>query len=467
MQYDLVIIGGGSAGLTAVDFALELGLKTAIVESNRIGGDCTWTGCIPSKALLSAARAAQTMRTASKYGLNPNEPEVQLEKVMDRVRDVIQDIYNEESPEVLRARGLDVFLGRAAFKDSQTIMMDGEKPIRSKKYIIATGALPRVPSLEGLRAAEYYTYENIWSLDKLPEQLLILGAGTVGVELGQAFQRLGSQVTIIEKEDQILPQLDSRSAMALQLLLEEEGMKLFTGAAINKVLTSPEGIHLEGENCHYGGDVLLVSAGRKPNVSGLDLDNAGVWFSEAGIPVNDRMQTNQAHIYAAGDVTGGPQFTHLAGWQGFAAVRNAFLPGSSKGSVEHPVFTLFTDPEVAGVGLTMAEAKEKFGKKVLEASFPMSRVDRAHTDRAKSGFLEVRFLPGGRILGATIVSRHAGELIHEWALAISQGLTLDRIAYTLHSYPTYGVAAMQLAAEVQTSRTMKGLQGKLLRKLAR
>jgi pyruvate/2-oxoglutarate dehydrogenase complex dihydrolipoamide dehydrogenase (E3) component len=463
--YDLVIIGGGSAGLTAVDFAVKLGVRVAILEAYKIGGDCTWTGCIPSKTLLSVAKTAHQVRRASRYGLGLPEPEIDFPAVMGHVRNVVNGIYEEESPQVLRTQGIDVHLGNFQFRDPHTLV-NGEIEVKTKKIIIATGARLHLPQIEGVADLVYLTYENIWELDRQPESLLILGAGMVGVELGQAFQRLGSQVKLVEAKSHILPQIDEQWASALNKTLASEGMQIFTDSPITKVWQDADGYHLQSGEKHISGDALLVATGRRPNVQGLNLENSGVMYDEQGIRVNQNLRTNQKHIYAAGDCTGGAQFTHLAGWQAFIATRNALLPGNSSGRVSYLPWVLFTDPELAQVGLTKSEAEAKYASAARTTDWPFSKNDRAHTEDNPAGQIQIIHHKNGKILGATLLGKHAGELINEWTLAISNGLRISDMAYTLHAYPTYGLANMQLAAEIQSRSTLDGVVGKILRAFA-
>lgn len=461
--YDLVIIGGGSAGLNAADLALQMGLRTALVEKDRIGGDCTWTGCVPSKALLKTAKAAQLLRHADQLGLPARDESIDFSLVVKSINQVIQEIYAEESPDALRKKGLDVFIGEAHFKNEKTLSVARLGEIQGRKFVIASGAKPDLPPIPGLREVPFHTYEDIWSLQKMPEQLLVLGAGSVGVELGQAFQRLGAQVQLFELQSRILPEAASRPAGVISAVLEEEGVEIFTETRIQKIEFDEGTIILHSRNHSYRGDALLVSVGRSPSLEGLNLSAAAVEYDQQGITVDHHMQTSNRNIYAAGDVTGGPQFTHVAGWQAFAAVRNAFLPGRSPGYLETYPWTIFTDPEVARAGFSEAEAQRRFGKQVIREELPLRSVDRAHTDRTLEGYLEVILLPKGKILGATIVGPRAGEMIAEWNLAISHGLTIEQIAYTLQSYPTYALANMQLAAKIQARSTLGGLTGKLIR----
>jgi len=466
--YDLVIIGGGSAGLTAAGFAVQLGARVALVEKHRIGGDCTWTGCVPSKTLLKAAKVAHQMRTADRHGLTPVEPEVDLASVMAHVRAVIAGVYEHESPELLRADGIDVFLGAARFLDPHTLAVD-EARLTARHVLIATGTHPFIPPVAGLDGVDYLTYESVWSLEVLPLHLLVVGAGPIGCEMAQAFRRLGSQVTLVVSRDRVLPRDDPAASRVLSEVFEAEGIDLRYNARAERAWRNndEDGIHLVAGGDELLGDVLLIAAGRRPNVDGLDLEKAGVAYSAQGIQVDEHLRTSQRHIYAAGDCTGGYQFTHYAGWQAFMAVRNALLPGASKGVTDLVPWTTFTDPEVAHIGLTEDQAREKFGDAVMTCQWPMEKVDRARAEGNIAGFLKLVHKKDGTLLGATIVAARAVEMIHEWIVALDRGLKVGDLAGAIHVYSTYSTASMQAAAAIRVEQLLSGASGRVVRSLAR
>ncbi len=464
--YDLLIIGGGSAGLTAAGFAVELGARVALVEKHRIGGDCTWTGCVPSKTLLKAAKVAHQMRTAARYGLTPVEPVVDLKSVMAHVRAVIADVYHEESPEALRADGIDVFLDAARFLDPHTLAV-GEATLTARHVLIATGAHPFIPPIAGLDGVDYLTYESVWELQVLPRHLLVVGAGPVGCEMAQAFRRLGSQVTLVASRDRVLPRDDPAAARVLGEVFAAEGIDLRYNARAERGWRDENGIHLIAGGDELVGDVLLITAGRRPNVDGLDLEKAGVAYSAKGIQVDEHLRTSQRHIYAAGDCIGSYQFTHYAGWQAFMAARNALLPGASKGVSDLVPWTTFTDPEVAHVGLTEEQAREKFIDSVMTCQWPMEKVDRARAEGDTAGFLKLIHRKDGTLLGATIVAARAGEMIHEWIVALDRGLKVGDLANAIHVYPTYSTASMQAAAAIRVGQLLSGTSGRVVRGMAR
>jgi len=273
--YDLLIIGGGSAGLTAAEFAAKLGAKVAILERHKIGGDCTWTGCIPSKTLLKSAKIAHTLRTADEYGVKAVNPNVDLSAIMEHVRAVVNDIYREESPEVLRAKGIDVYFGNTEFINPNKLSV-GDEIIEGKNIIISTGACVYIPPIQDIETVNYHTYETIWELEQLPERLLVLGAGMVGCEFSQAFQRLGAQVTLIETKERILHNIDLGAAQTLEEILIAEGVKIVKNTPINRVIHANDGIHLISDEKEFIGDVLLIATGRQPNVSEIGLEKANI-----------------------------------------------------------------------------------------------------------------------------------------------------------------------------------------------
>ena len=465
--YDLAIIGGGSAGLMAASLAAQFDARVALVEKTRTGGDCTWTGCVPSKALRKVAKVAHATRNAHRYGLVPAEPTVDLGAVMAHVRSVVDEIYREESPQALRAEGIDVYLGGARFLDPHTLAA-GKDTISARKVLIATGAHPHIPSIQGLGGVDYVTYENIWELDTLPEHLIITGAGPVGTELAQAFRRLGSNVTLLASGDRILPRDDPAASHALEEVFCAEGIRVVTNARAELAWKDESGrIHVGAGGSGLAGDTLLVAAGRRPNVQGLDLDKAGVTYSAQGIQVDDHLRTSQRHVYAAGDVTGGYQFTHYAGWQAAMATRNALLPGASRGVRDWVPWTTFTDPEVAHAGLTEAQARERFGDAAKIYDWPMTQVDRARTEGDTDGFIKLVHLQNGTLLGVTIVAAQAGEMIHSWIVALDRGIKVDDLSNTLHVYPTYSIAGMQASAAIRVERLLNGTTGRVVRGLAR
>jgi pyruvate/2-oxoglutarate dehydrogenase complex dihydrolipoamide dehydrogenase (E3) component len=461
--YDVVVIGAGSGGLTAANFGAKLGARVALVEKHRVGGDCTWTGCIPSKALLHVSKLVHAARQSTQFGIDLRVDKVDMVRVRAFLDNTIRNIYQHEAPEVLAHAGIDLLLGEARFLDAHTVEV-GKRPFSAASFIIATGAYPFVPNIPGLDQVPFLTYEQIFENERLPEHLIILGAGSVGVELGQAYRRLGSQVTLVD--EQFLPFVEPDVRKVIAGLFADDGIEFVTGLATAVSHQPPHEITVQVGDQTIGGDMLLVATGRRPNVARLDLEKAGVAYSHDGIVVNDKLQTAVPHIFAVGDCNGGQQYTHVAGWQGFQAVRNALLPGTAVGRKKSVPWTLFTDPEVAQVGVSESEARTLHGDNVCIAQVPAARVDRAVTDQDMAGFIKLLHLPNGRLLGATIVAARAGEMISEFALAVAQGLKIRDVANVMHVYPTYSMGVQRLTTDVATRQFLGSLMGRFAARLA-
>ena len=462
-QYDLVIIGAGSGGLTAASFAARLGAKVALVEKHRVGGDCTWTGCVPSKALLKAAKVAHEIRNAARFGIATSPPVADMARVRDYVRSAITQVYQMETPEELRSQGIDVIVGGARFLDAHTIEAGGQR-IASKFFLIATGARPFLPPIKGLAETPYVTYEQIFDNDQLPGKLLVVGGGPIGLEMAQAYQRLGAQVTVVAEE--ILPKDEAEVRDVIRRVLAREGIQ-FVSAKANAAKANGVGVTVTAGGAELSGDLLLVAAGRKPTVEGLALENAGVTFSERGIAVDSELRTNVKHIYAAGDVTGGYQFTHFAGWQAFQAARNALLPGSASGLTDLVPWVTFTDPEVAHIGMTESQARERFVDAIEVRRQSMAETDRAVCENDTEGLLKMIFKKDGTLVGATMVASRAGEAITELVLAIKQGAKAADLSSAIHPYPTYSTAIQQVAAKFATEAALTSTTGRLATTISR
>jgi len=456
--YDIILIGGGSAGLTGARFAARLGARVAIAEKNRIGGDCTWTGCVPSKALLRASKAAHEVREAGRFGIESGEIRVDMAQVKAHVMGAVHTVYDQETPDVLAAEGIDVVHAPAQFVDSGTLQA-GDLTLKAGKYVICTGAKPSIPPIPGLSDVPYHTHETIFENDRLPKHLLVIGAGPIGIELAFAYRRLGARVTILAAE--FMPAEDPEVRQFILDLVASEGIHVVLGAIAEVTRQAGEiAIHCNDER--VCGDMLLVATGRQANVEGLGLDAAGVQLSGAGGIVTDAYLTTSAkNIYAAGDVLGGLQFTHLAGWQCFQAVRNALLPGRAPGNPEVLPKVTFLDPEIASVGLLEHEARIKFGSNVEVLRRNMRATDRAIADDAPRGFIKVVSRAGGKILGVSIVSDRAGEMLAEFVLAMENGLGVSDLSKSLHSYPTWSTAIQDMAAEKAIESFLESRTGRL------
>ncbi|MCA1562113.1 MAG: FAD-dependent oxidoreductase [Acidobacteria bacterium] len=458
-EFDLAIVGAGAAGLIAARFAAQLGARVLLAERDRIGGDCTWTGCVPSKSLIRVARAAHEIRTAGRFGIGRTSCSVDMSSVRDYVRAKVDQIYQPTAPEALEREGIHVALGPASFENDRTLRI-GERSVTARRYVVCTGAAPVTPSLTGLETTPHFTYHDIFDATDLAESLIVIGGGPLGMELAQAFQRLGSKVTIVAPR--LLPHDDPEAADVLRRVCEREGVRWVRGRAVGVRQDAAGLIVASDAGIDASGATLLVAAGRRPNISGLALDRAGVIHSERGIPVDDRLRTNVPHIYAAGDVLGGEQFSHIAGWQAFEATRNALLPGSSSGRPNPMAWVTFTDPEVAQVGVSEAAARRRFGDAITVTRWDIACVDRAACDDDEDGFIKLIVDRRGVLIGATIVASRAGELSGELSLAIARRLRVGEVASAVHAYPTYATALQQMSSQVATARWTSSAAGRFI-----
>jgi pyruvate/2-oxoglutarate dehydrogenase complex dihydrolipoamide dehydrogenase (E3) component len=470
--YNVVVIGGGTAGLVTAAGTAGLGGRAALIERGRMGGDCLNTGCVPSKALISSARLASHIKNARTWGLDAQEPRLDFLRVFMRMREQRAKIAPHDSAERLEGLGVDVFLGSARFLSPREVEVDGRR-LRAKNFVIATGSRPAVPVVDGLSQAPFFTNETIFDeLKQKPSRLTVLGGGPVGCELAQAFARLGVAVTLVQHGPRLLPREDADASEIVREALEADGVRVVTGAdaklvvqngPVLRVWLEAEGRDREPVDC----EAILVAVGRVPNTDGLGLESAGVAFTQRGVTVNEKLQTSQRHIYAAGDVTGPPQFTHLADLHARTVVRNILTPWWPV-RLEHTVlpWCTFTSPEVAHVGLNEQDAV-RGGLAYDVFKQPMDRVDRAVVESEETGFAKMLTARGSdKILGATIVSERAGELIHEVALAMTANLGLGAVGRTVHAYPTFSEVWRQIADQRERSR-LTPLAGRLLAGLYR
>ena len=442
-DYDLGVIGGGAAGLTAAAGAAQFGARIILIEkSHRLGGECLHSGCVPSKTLIRSAGVRSLMRRSAEFGLPGLDlPPVDLGAVMDRVHAVIDKIQLHDSPKRFCSLGALVRFGNASFTDEHVVDLEGER-ISARSWIIATGSRPGLPPVEGLSEVPYWTNENVFTKRSLPERLIVLGGGAVGCELAQAFGRLGSRVRVVEPLDRILPAEDPDMAEILARRFSAEGIEVITLARAVRAASKAGVISLTvgpvtGEEpfrvleC----DAVLVATGRRPNGEGLGLEKAGVRHTAAGIPVNGRMKTNIPHIYACGDVNGVLPFTHVAGYEAGIALANAVLRLPRRADYTRIGWCTYTDPEVASIGLNEKRAREKgIAYRILEERFEEN--DRALAEGEPWGKIKLLVDPGGKLLGCQIIGARAGELIHEWVLAAAAGSRLSTVASAVHIYPT-------------------------------
>jgi len=472
-RYNLVVIGAGTAGLVCAAGAAGLGAKVALIERRLLGGDCLNFGCVPSKALIRSSRAAAAVREALAFGVQvPPGVAVDFPQVMARLRRLRAEISHHDSVQRFQELGVEVFLGEARFRGPDTIEVAGQT-LRFAKAVIATGGRPVQPAIPGLAEAGFLTNETVFALTERPPRLLVLGGGPIGCELAQAFRRLGSQVTLLHKYDRIMNREDPEAAALVQNRFLQEGIQLLLNATPRRISRTATGkvVHYDcaGQAAEIEVDDILVGAGRAPNVEGLNLGAAGVQYEGGkgrGILVNDRLQTSNPRIYAAGDVCLPYQFTHLADAAARLVIQNALFFGRKKFSALTIPWCTYTDPEVAHVGLGETEARKK-GIPYQTWIKPLSEVDRAILDGETAGFVKILTKAGtAKILGATIVARHAGEMISEVATAMAAGLGLGALAGVIHPYPTQAEAIRQTGDLYNRSRLTPTLKGWLSRYLA-
>ncbi len=445
--HDLVVIGGGTAGLVGAIGAAALGARVVLVERERTGGDCLWTGCVPSKSLLAAARLAHDMRHADRVGLAPAEPSVDLATVMAHVRGAQAAIEPHDSPDRLRSLGVEVIAQSAAFTGPRRVRA-GDRELRARRVLIATGSAPVLPPVPGLEAAGALTSDTIWQLDALPPRLVVLGAGPVGCELGQAFARLGSRVTIVEPQARPLAREDPEAGELLARRLREEGIDLRLGWHATGARAGELELARGDERDAVAFDRLLVATGRRPRSDGLGLPLAGVETDAAGaVRVDDRLRTSAKGVFAAGDVTGAPPLTHLAAHHARVVVTNALL--HTRRRVERAAVprVTYTSPEIAAVGLGEDAARERHGDVVNVARFDYAGLDRAIADGDAAGFAKLVGDARGRLVGATVAGPGAGDAIAELTSAVRRGARIDEISQTIHAYPTLAEGPARAADE--------------------
>ena len=460
---DLCVVGAGSGGLSVAAGAAQLGASVVLIERAAMGGDCLNVGCVPSKSLIAAAAAAQAFRTGAAFGVAAAEPSVDFAKVRGHVREVIAGIAPHDSVERFAGLGVTVLRAHARFTDPHLIEADGRK-VRARRYVIATGSRPALPPIPGLAALECLTNETVFDLAELPRRLLILGGGPIGCELGQAFRRLGAAVDIVD-QGPILPRDDPELTAVVRERLLAEGVRLHEGVQVVRAEAGPA-LVLGGAAEPLQGSHLLVAAGRKPVVEDLGLDAAGVAVDAKGIKVDARLRTTNARVYALGDVSGGPQFTHAAGYQAGIVIRNALFRLPARASTRAMPHVTFTDPELAAVGLSEAEARRRnLPHEVVR--WPFSENDRARAERATAGMVKVVAGRRGRVLGAAIVGAHAGELILPWILAVERGLKLSALAGVVVPYPTLSEASKRAAGAYYAPRLFSDRTRWLVRQLRR
>jgi pyruvate/2-oxoglutarate dehydrogenase complex dihydrolipoamide dehydrogenase (E3) component len=461
---DLCVIGAGSAGLSVAAAAAQVGIRVVLIERDRMGGECLNTGCVPSKALLAAAKTAHAIGNAKTFGIDA-EATVDFKRVNAHVHSVIAAIAPHDSVERFEQLGVDVIRGEARFSGPRRITVDGRE-IGSKRMVIATGSQAAVPPVPGLDQVKYFTNENIFDSDVLPGHLVILGAGPIGLEIGQAYRRLGAAVTILER-DTAIPKDDQELARPLLQRLAAEGIAIREGADVKAVARNGDEIDViveeAGQSNRVHGTHVLVATGRKPRVAELGLQSAGIDYNDKGVVVDEHLQTTARGVYAAGDVVDGPRFTHVCSYHAGIVIKNAVFRLSAKVDYRSLPWVTYTDPELAQIGMTEDQARKRYGDEIRIVRVPYASNDRAQTERQANGMLKLVATRSGVVLGASILGANAGELAHLWVVAIKQKIKLRDIAQMIAPYPTW--SELNRAAASEFSRPV--LSSRLTRSVAR
>jgi pyruvate/2-oxoglutarate dehydrogenase complex dihydrolipoamide dehydrogenase (E3) component len=444
-EADICVIGAGSAGLSVAAGAVQMGARTVLIESGRMGGDCLNTGCVPSKSLIAAAAVANTVRQAAAFGVLAAELQIDFARVHDHLHEVIGTISPHDSEERFTKLGCTVIRARARFLDPRTAEAAG-RVIRARRFVIATGSRPAVPPIPGLDRVPYFTNETLFENKDLPKHLIVIGGGPFGIEMAQAYRRLGARVTVLDLGP-MLPKDDPETVAVLRDTLRGEGVDIVEHAGISAVDRSGDDIAVSladgGERIE--GSHLLVATGRRPNVEDLGLEAAGVRHTGKGVDVDLRLRTSNQRIYAIGDVVGSYQFTHVAGYHASVALQNALFHLPTKIDFASLPWVTYTDPELAQVGMTEKQARAAYGRSVTVLRSSLADNDRAQAERVTTGLIKVNVGKHGRVLGATILAHNAGELLLPWVLAISQGIKISALARLIAPYPTISEITKRVA----------------------
>lgn len=462
IKADICVIGAGSGGLSVAAGAAQMGARTVLIERDEMGGDCLNTGCVPSKALIAAARQAWRMGAGEAFGVAPAEAKIDFAKVHDHVHGVIAKIAPNDSVARFEALGVTVIKDHARFMDGQTVAA-GDKEITARRFVIATGSRPFVPLIDGLDTVPYHTNETIFSLKECPGHLIVLGGGPIGIELAQAHRRLGAKVTVVESA-KVLGKEDPELSAIVIARLRREGVEIIEDVSVTSVANTTVGVSVTLAAQHgpqkVEGTHLLIATGRRPNVEGLDLEKAGVDYSEKGLRVDGRLRTTNKRIFGVGDVIGGPQFTHVANYHAGIVIRNALFRVPAHADHRAIPRVIYTDPELAHVGLTESEAQAA-NMTINVLRWHLAENDRAQAEHETEGVIKVLTDSHSRVLGATIVAPQAGELILPWVLAKTEALKLSAMASVVAPYPTFSEISKRAAGSYYTP-TLFGKKTKML-----
>jgi len=452
IEADICVIGAGSGGLSVASGAAQLGMRTVLIEKGEMGGDCLNYGCVPSKSLIAAGERAHAMRSSEAFGIAPVTPQVDFGKVQDHVTGVIAAIAPHDSQERFEGLGCTVIRAPAKFLSDRDVEAGGTK-IRAKTFVVATGSGPMVPPIPGLDEVPYFTNETLFDNREQPDHLIVIGGGPIGMEMAQAHRRLGSEVTVLERS-KVLPKDDPDLTTILIAQLKEEGINIVENADAGGVEKTAGGIAVlytqNGQDHRLEGSHLLVATGRSPNIDGLGLEAAGIAFDRKGITVDARLRTTNKRVFAIGDVAGGLQFTHVAGYHAGIVIRNALFKLPAKADTSAAPWVTYTDPELAHVGLTEKDAQKRYGKSIKAVTWPLKDNDRAQAERRTEGMIKVITDKRGKILGASIVGAHAGELIQPWILGVAQKMKISAFAGMIAPYPTLGEIGKRAAGAYYT-----------------
>jgi pyruvate/2-oxoglutarate dehydrogenase complex dihydrolipoamide dehydrogenase (E3) component len=468
IEPDLCVIGAGATGLSIAAGASQMGAGTVLIEKGRMGGDCLNFGCVPSKSLLAAGKAAKAHVLAAKLGVRYAPPQIDFQAVHDRLHGVIASIAPLDSVERFEGLGVTVIQAAARFTGPREVEAGGKR-IRARRFVVATGSQPMVPPIPGLEGVAYLTNETVFGLTELPEHLIVIGGGPIGCELGQAFRLLGARVSIVEMAS-ILPKDDPELVDILRTRLRGDGIEIYEDTKVTGVESAGGGITVTvargGQAEAVAGTALLLAAGRKPTLDNLGLEAAGIDYDRRGIKVDSRLRSSNRKVFAAGDVSGGYQFTHMGAHHAGVVIKNALFRLPAKVETRAVPWVTYSDPELAHVGLGEAAAREAEGR-IRILRWPFAENDRALAEGKTDGLVKAVVTPGGRILGASILGPGAGELIHPWVLAISRGLKISAMAQMIAPYPTLGEAGKRAAGSFYAPKLFSARTKWLVRLLAR